>query len=154
MNLGDVVHCAIWVDGRETPAQFGQFKHDVQEAMINGQQAHGVILGPVTWIEKKPGEDHVPPVPGHIAGPNVRLLVAEAKVIARNPFSVSQAIGFVHDLELHDLSLLRRITRRVYERDYPGNPRLTDRQADTLINDAGPEAALDTLRNLKPSELH
>jgi hypothetical protein len=154
MKPGDIVECAIWIDGRETPEQYGQFKHDVQQAMIEGQSAQGVILGPVSWIEKKPGEERVPPVPDRIAGPNVRLLVGEARIIARNPFATPTVPGFVHDIEPDDLKLLMRITRREYEKQYPHYPRLTDRQCHTLINDLGPDAALATLQGLRPSDLH
>ena len=162
MKPGDTVECAIWVDGRETPAQRRQFEKDVQIAMVEGQARHGTILGPVIWTEKKPGDDRVPPVPNHIAGPNVRLLVAEARVVAllRAPRFAGLALrslgeaGFVHELEPDDHALLRRIARRQYELQYPGHDRLTDRQCDTLINDLGPEAALETLQSLRPSDLH
>ena len=152
-TAGDTVECAIWVDGRETAEQRQQFEHDVQEAMVNGQRAHGAILGPVTWTEKRPGEQRVPPVPEHIAGPDVRLLVAEARVIGLVA-NLNNPVGFVHELEPDDHALLRRITRREYQKQYPGQPRLTDRQCDTLINDLGPDAALETLRTLRPSDLH
>ena len=151
-TAGDTVECAIWVDGRETVAQRQQFEKDVQIAMVEGQAQHGAILGPVIWTEKKPGDDRVPPVPDHIAGPNVRLLVAEAKILGLAA-NINNPVGFVHDLEPDDLSLLCRITRREYERQYPNQPRLTDRQCHTLINDLGPEAASETLRGLKPSDL-
>jgi hypothetical protein len=153
MKPGDTVECAIWMDGRETPEQRQQFEKDVQIAMVEGQAQHGAILGPVIWAEKQPGDDRVPPVPEHIAGPNVRLLVAEARVIGLVA-NINNPVGFVHDLEPDDHALLRRITRRQYEVQYPGQLRLTDRQCDTLINDLGPDAALATLQSLAPSDLH
>lgn len=152
MKPGDSLECAMWIDGRETPEQRAQFERDVAEAM-HRSQAHGTILGPVIWSEKLPGEERVPPVPNHIAGPNVRLLVAEARVVGLVA-NMNNPVGFVHDLEPDDLAILRRVTRRQYEAQYPGHARLTDQQTDTLINDLGPEAALDTLESLKPSDLH
>lgn len=147
------VETAIWLDGRETPADYTRFKHDVESTMRESSTIQGHILGPVTWAEKKPGDERVPAVPDHIAGPNVRLLVAEAQIIGLRPVG-KQASSFVYDLELDDQARLRRVTRREYERAFPGRARLTDRQCDTLINDIGPEAAVAALQAMKPSDLH
>lgn len=144
MNIGDTLDAALWIDGRETAEQRRRFEIDVSAALAEGQEEHGVIIGPVIWTEKKPGEERVPPVPDHIQGPDVRLLVGTAKVIAFMPvFGESR---FYDDLEPDDQERLRRITRKAYKRDFPGYPRLTDRQCETLINDLGPEAGLDALR--------
>ena len=151
-TVGDVLESAIWLDGRETAEHRKAFEAEVNAALALSARRHGHVLGPVTWTEKKPGDDRVPPVPNHIQGPNVRLLVAEAMIV--NTVSIMRELpGFAHDLESDDLALLRRITRRKYREQYPGQPELTDRQCDTLINDLGPEAALDTLKALKPSDL-
>lgn len=152
-RVGDVLEVAIWMDGRETMADRWRFKKDCKSAIKNAADSNGHVVGPLTWTEKKPGDDRVPDVPDHVQGPDVRLLVAEAQIVGTKPIA-KVLPGFVHDLEPDDAALLRRITRRKYEEEYPGNSRLTDRQCDTLINDLGPEAALDTLKALRPSDLH
>ena len=53
--------------------------------------------------------------------------------------------NFLAELEPSDLARLRRITRAAYARAFPWRRPLTDRQADTIICDLGPEAALDSL---------
>jgi len=152
-EVGDTLEAAIWLDGRETVLERSRFVLDAEDALYQAGARHGRVLGSVRWSEKRPGDDRVPPVPEHIQGPNVRLLVAEATVV--NVVGVERALpGFAHDLELDDLARLRRVTRRQYRREYPDQPELTDRQCDTLINDLGPAAAVDTLRSLKPSDLH
>lgn len=151
MNIGETVEiCAIWLAGTETPEHFRQFHADVDEALKS--QAGRYNLSPITWTEKKPGEDRVPPVPAHIDGPNVRLLVGEAVIVSLRQ-SMKTPVGFVHDLEPNDRALLRRITRRVRKRMFPYEGEITDRQCDTVINDLGPDAALETLKNLRRSDL-
>lgn len=151
MNIGETIEvCAIWLAGTETPEHFRQFHADVEHAMKS--EAARYNLGPLVWTEKKPGDERVPPVPKHIDGPNVRLLVGEAVIVSLRP-SMKTPVGFVHDLEPSDHALLRRITRRVRQRMFPNEGRLTDRQCDTILNDLGPAAAVETLKNLKRSDL-
>lgn len=148
MKVGDIVETAIWVTGNEEPAMREQFKKDVESALIEGNQAQGVTTGPIVWTEKLPGTPRVPPVPGHISGPCVRLLVAEAEVLEIAP----EPGAFLAELEPRDLALLRRHTRAAYAQARARDPkrwrepRLTDAQCDTIINDIGPEAALLALR--------
>ena len=138
MKVGDTLEAAIWLDGCETPEMRALF-------MKTGRQAFedtGAVIGPVTWVEKYPGEDRVPPVPDHVQGPDVRLLVVEATVIAlSSPDSM-----FLDELEPDDLRRLRRITRRAYAKMFPKRALLTDRQCDTLINDLGPDSAAEALQ--------
>lgn len=150
--IGETVDIAcIWLDGRETPEQRRQYEQDVNTVLLDTARQK-YVLGPLSWTEKRPGEPRVPPVPPHIDGPDVRLLLVEAVVLAER-LSTRTPVGFVHDLEPGDLALLRRVTRRRYEAAYPGRT-VTDRQCDTLINDLGPAAATDTLRGLRRSDLH
>lgn len=150
MNIGDVIQAAIWIDGTETQEMRQAFERDVTAVVAEGQADHGVVVGPVIWSEKRPGDERVPPVPNHIQGPDVRLLVAEAEVIGLAPPGVGSFV--VNELEPDDLERLRRITRRAYEtmmtaHGHRGVDRLSDRQCDTIINDLGPEAAMHALRN-------
>lgn len=140
-RLGDTFEASIWIDGRETVAQRARFEDELTAYLAHVAEREHVIIGPLMMHEKKPGDDRVPTVPDHIQGPDVRLLVGEAKVTGIVPTSY-----FTEDLEPDDLRRLRKITRRAYERHMPGQPRLSDRQCDTIINDLGPESAYDALR--------
>lgn len=137
MNLGEVIESAIWLTGDESQELRKRYEQDVCQAIDDLCQEHAVLHGPVTFTEKRPGDDRVPPVPDHIQGGRVRLLVAESVVTEHAP---QTSIGsFVANLELKDLTRLRKITRRY-------RPGLTDQQCDEIIEELGPEAALDTLR--------
>lgn len=143
MKPGQTVETAMWLDGNETPAQAAQFRQDVLTAMLEVARQQGMALSPLRWTEKHPGDDKVPEVPDHIQGPDVRLLVAEADVMA-----CLEKVGvgnFLAELEPRDLMRLRRVTRKAYAKQFPMYHPLTDRQADTLINDLGPDAALASL---------
>ncbi len=146
MNPGEVLETAMWADGTETVEQLAKFETDIREQLAWFAENEGVIIGPLVIAVKKPGDDRVPQVPDHIAGPDVRLLVGEAKVVCRAPhFDIGES-RFVDELEPNDLNRLRAITRKGYARAFPRRVRLTDRQCDTIINDLGPDAALDALR--------
>jgi len=152
VKVGDVLETAIWADGRETAEQRQRFKRDMGVAL--NQIASGLVLGPIIFTEKRPGDERVPEVPDHIQGPDVRLLIAEAIVIARLPDLNVQQGAFIAELEPDDLARLRRITRMSYALQKPFMVPLTDRQCDTIINDLGPDAALDTLRAGLAKVLH
>lgn len=148
VRVGDTLETAIWLTGMESEILKARFKADAKKAMENANKFNGVVTGPLRWTEKRPGEDRVPPVPDHIQGPDVRLLVAEADVLnVLGPES-----KFLAELEPADLTRLRKITREAHKlwwrRNMPGRryERITDRQADTLINDLGPEVAYEALR--------
>lgn len=144
MKPGDMAEIAMWLDGRETPQQRQQFEADCVTAMRKTEDQHKIMIGPVRFIEKRPGEERVPAVPDHIAGPNVRLLVAEARVLARQP-QILPPRSFLLDLDLKDLMRLRTITKRAHKKARPNEPALSDAEADKIIEQFGPEAAIDTL---------
>lgn len=148
IRVGDVLESSIWLTGEEGDDLKARFKADVQRSMEEANEKRGVVTGPIRWTEKLPGEGRVPPVPKHISGLCVRLLVAEAEVL-----NVREAESrFLAELEPSDLRRLRKITREAHKSwwrkarpQYPW-PRPSDRQVDTLINDLGPEAGLEALQ--------
>lgn len=79
---GDIYEVAIWADGTEDPALLDRFKADARKAFGRRAKREGVAFGKLRLTEKQPNEDRVPPVPDHIQGPNVRLVVVEATVVA------------------------------------------------------------------------
>lgn len=129
MKLAEI---AIWLDGTELPHVIEHWKHVVVPEVLSQEGD----IGPITFMEKRPGDDRVPPVPDHIVGPDVRLLVAEAEV---TPVAVRSAPGFVHDLTGDDLMKLRKLVRERYAKQWNGI-RLTDQQCDTVIESLGPVA--------------
>ena len=142
-----MIESAIWLTGEEGQEMRRMYESDVTAAIDDLCQEHNLIHGPIQFIEKKPGQDRVPEVPDHIQGINVRLLVAEAEVIASLP-ETSEG-SFVANLEKIDLDRLRDITRQIHKR--LNGTILTNSQCDEVIEELGPEAALSTLRQqVKP----
>jgi hypothetical protein len=154
MKPGDDALWGWWLTGRETRDDLEAFSRDTADKMRQESDEGGIVFGPISVETMYPGDEGTPPVPNDVSGPDVRLLVTRAKVVAyKHPIAITP-IGFVHDLEPDDLALLMRLTRKQYARAYPNEPRLTDRQCHTLINDLGPDVAVETLRNMTPSDLH
>lgn len=143
MRVGEVIESAIWITGNEPVEIRRQYECDVTQAIDDLCNEHGFSHGPVKFIEKRPGEERVPPVPDHIQGDMVRLLVAEA-VIDYHNVCTSEG-SFVANLEKKDLDSLRKITRRAWAKKHPHDT-LSDHQCDEYIEELGPDAALETLR--------
>ncbi len=146
MKPGDVLEAAIWLDGRETAEHRRLYEADLQEQLARAGNLYGMVIGPLMWTEMRLGEDRVPKVPDQIAGPDVRLLVAEARVVCRMPDYTVAGGSFVDELEPADLARLRAITRRAHAWRKPGERRLTDAECDAVIERIGPETALRTLK--------
>ena len=144
MRPGEPVECAIWLSGTETAEQIERWKtQDCADIARRTEEVYGVRLGPWKFETKRPGEDRVPPVPDHINGPDVQLLVGVALVAYGKP-RIEHETGFVADLDKDDLKKLRALTRRA--RAKAGHPPLTNRQCDQIIEALGPKVALKELR--------
>ena len=142
MKIGDVIESAIWLTGDESQEMRERYKRDVTEAIDYFCHENNFLHGPVTFIEKLPGTDRVPPVPDHVQGQRVRLLVAESTITAKAV--VAPKGSFIANLDKHDLDRLRKITRRASMKVCMKI--LTDAECDEMIENLGPAAALDTLR--------
>ena len=138
MKTDDLIESAIWITGDESPSLRTRYEQDERLAIDDACAEEGMEHGPVTFTEKRPGEDRVPPVPDHIQGSRVRLLVAES-IVTGMAVQTSQG-SFVANLEKKDLMRLRLITRRA------SKVTLTDQECDEIIEAIGPEAAVETLR--------
>ncbi|MDJ0896924.1 MAG: hypothetical protein QNJ92_17400 [Alphaproteobacteria bacterium] len=143
MKIGDTIESAAWLTGEETAQDVEQHRTLVREAMDDLCQVQGFRHGPVRFHELKPGDERVPEVPDHIQGLDVRLLVGEAEVTAKRV--KLERRPFIGELDRKDLERLRKITRRAHAKARPGET-LTDLEVDDIIEQLGPEAALDTLR--------
>ncbi len=131
MKIGELTERAIWIDGTESEAALRQWKVDCAFMMASAQEPR-LKLGPVTFEIKRPGEDRVPPVPAHITGPDVRLLVATAEVVGFEPVHRG---SFLNELSEADLVRLRKATRKVHGKKLP------DGVCDQIIERLGPVAA-------------
>jgi hypothetical protein len=146
MIPGQIATVAIWLSGQETVEQIKDYKEKQIPKMLDiASYEYGVILGDVSFEEKLPTDDRVPEVPDHIHGINVRLLVAEAEVLR---YSSPKAIPkrWMDDLDAVDLAYLRGITRRTSGR------KLSDAECDEVIEQIGPRAAENALREAIKSD--
>lgn len=145
MKIGDIVTNAIWVDGNESKEMRAQYEKDVTNQIDILCQDKGFIRGEVTFIEKRPDAEDVEfPVPDHIQGDCVRLLVAEAKIVEKK---IEVKIGsFVHNLDKKDLQTLRKMTRKAHAKKF--GTLIGNRQCDEIIEEIGPDAAVAALRTL------
>ena len=91
MRVGDVIELSVWITGDEPQELIDFYKKDVIEAVNENCNYHNVVHGEVTFHLKHPMDDRVPEVPDHIQGSEVRLLVAETKIMYKKygklPFS-------------------------------------------------------------------
>jgi hypothetical protein len=136
VKIGDVVECAIWLDGTESEAMLRQWATDCPYVMANSQEPK-LKLGPVAFELKRPGEDRVPQVPDHVKGPDVRLLVGTAELIGFEPVRKE---SFLSELSEADLVKLRKATRKAHGRKLP------DAACDQIIERLGPVAATQDMR--------
>lgn len=148
MRIGDVIESAIWITGEESAEMRARYELDVRNAIGYLCHEHGFVHGPVIFIEKRPEEDKVPAVPDHVQGQRVRLLVGESTVIKE--MVASPKGSFVANLEHKDLMRLRAIIRRERNKSLGAmnGTVMADEECDNIIEQIGPEAAVDTLRQL------
>lgn len=138
MNIGDKIESAVWITGDESKDMRVRYEHDVMEAIDYLCAENNVAYDNIVFIEKHPIDAGVPDVPNHISGSKVRLLIGEATVTGS---LVETSVGsFVANLDRKDLVKLRCIIRR--------HRSLSNDDCDAIIEQIGPEAALDTLREL------
>jgi hypothetical protein len=145
MKPGERVEVAVWLSGTETEQQRSEWEMYCADSLRQAEEANNVNIGEIAWTVKRPGEEMVPPVPDHISGPDVRLLVGEATVLCERA-AIVPATGFIHDLTAKDLARLRQITRQMHFNAYPKVPLLTDTECDEIIERIGPNVALKNLR--------
>ena len=144
LKVGDVIENAIWITGDEPLGMKEKYKKEVTETIDDLCKREGFEHGPITMHEKRPGEHRAPPVPDHIQGSRVRLLVLEATVVKKLDF-VPQS-SFVDNLEYKDLLRLREITRKAFLKNFKRN--LLDYECDEIIEMLGPDSAVDALRSV------
>jgi hypothetical protein len=147
LQIGEYLETAIWLSGTETQEDHRRFSADVRAAFEAIERQASIVIGPIEVAIKRPGEDRVPSVPPHIAGPDVRLLVANAMIVARRPENTPLVkTSFLADLDPPDLARLRALTKAGWRKAHPKSKPLNDEQADIVIETLGPEAAMNAVR--------
>ena len=139
LRIGDLIECAIWLSGVETEAEIKRWMDIDCPAALRGivmQEDTKLEIGPVLFELKRPGDERVPQVPKHIAGPHVRLLVAEAFVVG---LKLVRTTTFLQCLDDGDLARLRAVTRRHHAK--LGMGELSDAECDRIIEKLGPGSA-------------
>src|SRR5688500_4484875 len=144
INIGDQVESAVWITGDEDQRIRQQYEQDVRKAIDDLCQMHGFDHGPVTFVEMFPGSDRAPPVPDHIQGSRVRLLIAQSEVVGVR--MLSSKGSFIANLDKKDLQRLRTITRRTWAKNNPNALLLSNKQCDDYIEQLGPETAVEMIR--------
>ena len=146
LRIGEIIQTSIWLDGNETKEMRKQFEEEAQWILEYQCNLEGLSAGPIRCYEKHPEDSDVPPVPKHINGERIRLLQIEADIIQMKP--ITSKGSFIADLDIKDLKLLRKITRRSVK------VHLSDEDCDSIIEELGPEAAMDAVRRNYKKELH
>lgn len=158
MKIGDVIESAIWMDGRETTEQKNYHMQCVCQALDDFSSENGFTIGPVTFVEKLPGGDRAPKVPKHIETSTddmsrIRMLVGETKIHSRIPIVQLTENTLVASLGETDLNRLREITRTAYRKHVKGGS-LTNAECDAVIEELGPDVAIQTLRDEVSTSLY
>lgn len=139
-KVGDTLEVSVWLTGTETLDEAKSIGETVKAELMNRMAAVSLVPGPIRNVFLRPGDSRVPPVPDHIHGPDVRLLVAEVDAVGRVP--ALSPLSFLGDLDPVDLARLRAVTRLA-----AGQRVLSDEECDRVIEALGPDTALKTLRD-------
>ena len=83
LKVGDVIENSIWITGDEPYGMKERYRVDVSGTINDLCAKEGFEHGPITMIEKRPGDHRVPKVPDHIQGQKVRLLVLESTLVKK-----------------------------------------------------------------------
>ena len=143
MKVGEVIVNSIWCTGDEPEGTKDRYYNDILETFDHLCKKEGFVHGPVTMYEKLPG-DGIVPVPDHISGSNVRLLILETTLVKK--LVVEGESSFVGNLDRADLVKLRKITRGRAAKDLKRI--ISNVECDEIIELLGPDAAIDTLRTI------
>jgi len=142
MIVGEVIVNSIWMTGDEPEGMKERYKKDILDSFDVLCRKEGFVHGPITMYEKRPG-DGIVPVPDHIQGSKVRLLILEAELVEKLVVA-SEPTSFVSNLDRADLVKLRKITRDRGAKDLKRI--ISNKECDEIIEELGPDAAVDTLR--------
>lgn len=161
--VGQEYCVANWFSGHETSDVFLATMQLYDESFQRACDRDGVNLGPPSWAVLRPGDEYCPDVPAWVekqinvlgrrqikfAVEGSEPMIAESPALLvcyRKVTEVTKQIkthGFILDLTQKDLQKLRKITKAGHLKANPGHAPLTDSEADTFIEDLGPDVAYD-----------
>jgi hypothetical protein len=144
MKVGEVIINSIWMTGDEPEGMKERYKKDILDSFDVLCRKEGFVHGPITVSEKRPGEGIVP-VPDHIQGSKVRLLILEAELVEKLVVEIEPP-SFVGNLDRKDLVKLRKITRDRAAKTL--KKIISNDECDFIIETLGPDAAVATLRTI------
>lgn len=143
----DTAQLAIWCCEEDDPRKIAWWRTvEAPRIFKESADANNVVLGPISFRTLAPGEENAGHPPATMQGTNVRLLIAEAEVVAFR--AISQDNDFLADLSYKDLQTLRKVTRKA-ARPYE----LTDEECDAIISRHGPQTAQTLLREAVDAKL-
>lgn len=137
---------ALWFNGAN-PEDKALAKRGIKDALKIIAVNEGYELGPVRWLDLPPDHSILAVEPPKEFKRGARCLVGEANGRPMNHI-VTPVSGFTHELEAKDLQALRERTRLAHRGYYPVAEVLTDAECDEVINELGPETALECLRTV------
>ncbi len=142
MKTGDVLEHSWWMTGTEDDAFVAKFAADAKEAFATVAKNEGFTLEQPIGYELRPGDPRTPPVPDHISGPAVTLMVIECQV-GEKVHHLTKVSRFTDELDKADLKRLLKIT---YGAARKIGRQLTRAEALDAVNEVGEIAALELLR--------
>lgn len=144
-KIGERIEAAWWVEANN-PLSKAAGKSEIKRAIKGVCAEQGLEVSPIEWRTLRPGEEGVGDLPRWAEeGKPLELLVGRVVIRAKRPVILKKS-GFVADLDRADLTLLRSVTARVYQRRFPNHPAPTLEQLDEIIEQVGPESAMRLIR--------
>ncbi len=138
-SIQKVYEAALWYisPGGRKNAQKG-----LEVSFILVAETEGFIFGPISYEEVDPLSPRVPHPPDNMTG-DVMALIGTATVVAQRMEIPEKK--FTDELLDRDRAAMRDVTRKIFLK---GGTNLTDDECDDIINEYGPEAALEGARRL------
>ena len=144
---------ALWLTGAETVEQLQTVTDQITNDFTKAATQHGVVFSPIEYTEFHPIDDRCPAPPDWCSGPNVRILVGEARVLCKAP-AYAKPNGFSKYLDKDTLEAMRVATRRQHKLANPQTKGLTDAMCDAMIDKVAPETVERLIRDARDSTVH
>lgn len=139
-SVGSAMEAAYWYNAADAAAK-KDAEVNVRSAFESVEDQLGCRFGPLAWEDVDPLSPRVPDPPPWMQG-QVRALIGMGVIFTYPNARIESK--FIADLEEEDLRKLRAATRKMFAKS--GGIALTDEECDEIINEYGPDAALDDLR--------
>lgn len=149
MKTGDMVRAGLHMTGLETDLDIEDNRDWLKKTMESIAKEDGDIVGDERFYIIGPNHDDFPPPENN---DDILFLVYEAKITGHVITPIRGS--FCSELEEKDLERLITILLRVYPSYNPGKPPPSRETCMKWIDENGPDAALDALRDQVGSTVH